>query len=196
MSRVANKIIQAAAGVSGGYSGPLGLTSSIDSISGYRAGWRYRNIDISEYRGATVRPVFHYLSGTSYRGDIQIDDIQIDSTYAYSFEQSAHHSFQSNQTNSSVYTSVVWSTLYAGATAGRWNIDSYGTPSSGTGETSAADGTYYVYVETSGYSLKNSWLRGPEIVLPSDVSNMSYAEARLGANIGSLNVYLDITATA
>ena len=198
MSSVAKKIIQAAAGASRGYSGPLGLTSSLDSISGELSGWRTRsNIDISEYLGATVRPVFHYYSGSSFRGDIQIDNIQIGG-YTYSFESSLQ-SFQcDNSSNSANYTSVSWVSLATGTLLGRWNRDSGGTPSSNTGMTSAANGTYYVYAETSGSGSpgKNFWLRGPEIVLPSDIPVMSYAEARLGVNMGTLNVYLDITARA
>ena len=83
-----NKII--GAGGAGGAGGSLGLTASLDSISGELAGWRRRDVDISEFLGATVRPVFHYVSGSSFTGDIQLDNIQIDGN-TYDFETSVEN---------------------------------------------------------------------------------------------------------
>ena len=180
----------------GGYNGPLGLTASLDSISGQAAGWRTRDVDISLYSGATVRPVFRYISGSDFTGDIQLDNIQIGGN-TYDFESSAD-GFQTDTNNAFTYGAVTWASLGIATTAyGRWIRDANGTPSSGTGEATAGSGTWYVYAETSstGAPSVRFWLRGPEIVLPSDPT-MSYMEARLGATIGSLDVYLYVTATA
>lgn len=59
--------------------------------------------------------------------------------------------------------------------------------------TSAASGSYYVYAEasSSGYPSVNFWLRSPEILLGGNPV-LSYSEARSGATIGSLDVYLDV----
>lgn len=178
-----------------GYSAPLGLTASLDSISGELAGWRTRNVDISLYSGATVRPVFLYVSGSSFTGDIQLDNIQIGGN-AYDFESSSD-GFETDTNNALTYGAVTWASLVTSTAAyGQWARDSGGTTSSGTGQTTAGSGTWYVYAETSssGTPSVRFWLRGPSIVLPSDPT-MSYMEARVGATIGSLDVYLDVTAS-
>lgn len=180
----------------GGYNGPLGLTASLDSISGQAAGWRTRDVDISLYSGATVRPVFRYVSGSSFTGDIQLDNIQIGGN-TYSFE-SGSDGFETDTNDALTYGAVAWGAVSTNTAAyGRWIRDSGGTPSSGTGEATAGSGSVYIYAETSstGAPSVRFWLRGPEIVLPSDPT-MSYMEARLGATIGSLDVYLYVTATA
>lgn len=195
MSKIADLMLMAAGGAGGGgYSGPLGLTASLDGISGQAAGWRTRNVDISLYSGATVRPVFRYISGSSFTGDIQLDNIQIGGN-TYSFETSAD-GFDTDTNNPLTYGSVSWASVGTRtANYGRWIRDSGGTGSNGTGESTAGSGTYYVYAETSstGSPSVRFWLRGPSIVLPSDPT-MSYMEARLGATIGSLDVYLFVTA--
>ena len=63
----------------------VGLSASLDTISGQSSSWSQRNVDITSYAGATVRPVFYYVSGSNFTGDIQLDQIAIDST-TYSFE--------------------------------------------------------------------------------------------------------------
>ena len=99
-----------------------------------------------------MRLVFGYVNGsqgTSFQGDIQLDDIRLDGT-TYSFENTGH-SWQTTTSNTLVsnYSSASFSTLATGTTTGKWNVDSGGTPSSGTGRTDADAGTYYVYAETS-----------------------------------------------
>ena len=67
-----------------------GLSSSLDSVTGQNASWSTRNVDISAYAGEDVKLVFIYTngsSGTSYQGDLQLDDIRLDGT-TYSFEAS------------------------------------------------------------------------------------------------------------
>ena len=170
----------------------LGLSSSLDTVSGQLDGWRQRTVDISAYAGATVRLVFNYTNGNSFTGDIQLDLINIDGN-SYSFEN-VGHSFQTSASGESTYAGVSWQNLATGTTNARWNVDSGGTGSSGTARTDAADGSYYVYAETSapanvlGY---NFWLRSPQITLGGSPT-LTYYETRLGASIGTLNVYLDV----
>jgi len=172
----------------------LGLSSSLDTISGQLDGWRQRTVDISAYAGATVRLVFNYKNGpgNTFRGDIQLDLINLDGN-SYSFEN-VGHSFETSASGETTYAGVGWSALSTGTTGAKWNVDASGTPSSGTGRTDAAGGSYYVYAETSspaavtGY---NFWLRSPQITLGSSPT-LSYYEARLGTSIGTLNVYLDV----
>lgn len=176
-----------------GSSYALGFSKSLDTISGQLDGWRQRTVDISSYAGATVRLVFHYVSGSSFTGDIQLDAINIDGN-SYSFE-SGTESFQTSQSGEASYASVSWQALSTGEVGGRWNRDSDGTSSSGTARADAANGSFYVFAETSspGYPSYNFWLRSPQVTLGSNPT-LSYYETRLGATIGTLSVYLDVIA--
>ena len=172
-----------------------GLSDSLDSVSGTSDAWATRTVDISAYAGEEVRLVFGYVNGsqgTSFQGDIQLDDIRLDGT-TYSFENTGH-SWQTTTSNTLVsnYSSASFSTLATGTTTGKWNVDSGGTPSSGTGRTDADAGTYYVYAETSsGANGQGYILRSPAVTLGSSPT-LSYAVARNGGNIGAINVYLDV----
>jgi len=173
----------------------LGLSPVLDTVSGQSASWSQRTVDISDYNGATAYLVFEYTNGASdFTGDIQLDLIEIGGN-TYSFETSSD-GFQKNSVlNVSTYSAVTWTALTTGSSGGgNWFRDSGGTPSTGTGLTTAASGSYYVYAETSspanvsGYKF---WLRSPSVVINSNT--FSYYEARSGASMGTLNVYLDVT---
>ena len=104
-----------------------GLSDSLDSVSGTSDAWATRTVDISAYAGEEVRLVFGYVNGsqgTSFQGDIQLDDIRLDGT-TYSFENTGH-SWQTTTSNTLVsnYGSASFSTLATGTTTGKWNVDS------------------------------------------------------------------------
>ena len=172
-----------------------GFSASLDTISGQSATWSQRTVNISAYAGATVRIVFHYTNGSSFTGDIQLDLINLVGTTFYTFEVD-DDGFETSTNGESTHASVNWVGLTNNATGGRFNRRTGGTPSSGTGLTTAADGSYYVYAETSspanvtGY---NFWLRSPQVTLGSSPT-LTYYEARSGAGIGTLNVHLDVIA--
>ena len=135
--------------------------------------------------------------GTSWRGDFQIDDIrllEVDNTQIqkWSFESSAENwqqlgSFGENYDASTpnddildVINNTNWSTVSTGTSARNWNRDAFGTPSSGTGVSSADDGSYYLYTETSAPATyqTNFWLRSPSISLSSaDWTKLTWAWA-------------------
>lgn len=172
-----------------------GLSDSLDSISGTSDAWLTRTVDVSDYAGSEVRLVFGYTNGsqgTSYQGDIQLDDIRLDGT-TYSFENTGH-SWQTTTSDTQIanYSTASFSTLSTGTTTNRWNVDSGGTPSGSTGRTDADAGSYYVYAETSSSAAGRGYvLRSPAVTLGSSPT-LSYAVARKGNNIGALNVYLDV----
>jgi len=173
-----------------------GLSSSLDSVSGTNASWSTRTVDISAYANEDVKLVFIYTNGTtgtSYQGDLQLDDIRLDGT-TYSFENTGH-SWETTTTDTPVanYSSASFTSLGVGTSSYRWNVDAGGTPSGSTGLTTADAGTYYVYAETSGSGTSgdNYILRSPTVTLGSSPT-LQYAEARSGGNIGTLNVYLDV----
>jgi hypothetical protein len=194
MSDILFKLMAAASHTSAGSGVDPGLSESLDTVSGTNDAWSTRTVDLSAYAGETIRLVFYYTNGANgFTGDLQLDDISVDGN-SYSFENTGH-SWETTTTNTSVYTSASWTTLATGTTAGRWNVDQGGTPSNGTGRTDADAGSWYVYAETSSPANVNGygfWLRSPELTLSGSPGNLSYAEARNGADIGTLNVYVDV----
>ena len=171
-----------------------GFSASLLTISGTNDAWTQQTVDISAYAGATVRLVFRYQNGDGFAGDIQLDQIALDGT-TYSFENQTHSFETSSNDDQGTYANVSWSNLTVTENLdGYWQVDQNGTPSNGTGRTDAADGSYYVYAETSspanvlGY---NIWLRSPEITL-SGSPTLTFYEARNGTAIGQLDVHLDV----
>ena len=68
----------------------LGLSPELDTRTGQYSTSAYEQVNLSSafapYVGSTGRLVFQYVSGSSYTGDIQIDDINIGSSNNYSFD--------------------------------------------------------------------------------------------------------------
>lgn len=186
-----------------GYTGDLGFSSSLFSISTQTSSntWEQHTVDISTYAHATVRVVFWYLQGSSYRGDIQIDDVTIDGT-TYTFE-SGSESFICNQSALAVGTSITTypSTMStvgvatSGSGNGLWRRDLGGTGSSITGSTIdhtlGTTSGYYIYAETSGPSTNRPFfLASPSVTLSANPGNLTFWTSRYGANIGTLSVYV------
>jgi hypothetical protein len=174
----------------------LGLSPLLDTVTGQNAVWSQRIVDVSNYSGVTAYLVFEYANGSSFTGDIQLDSIDIGGNL-YTFDSSVESFERNSNLNSSTYDTTTWTALTTGTSGGgSWLRDSGGTASSNTGLTTAAGGFWYVYAETSnpaavaGYKF---WLRSPSVVINSDT--FSYYEARSGAGIGTLNVYLDVIST-
>jgi hypothetical protein len=181
---------------------PLGLTEALFTVSGSNSAWTTQNVDISAFADHTVRLVFHHelpatAVGFTYLADLQLDDIRLDGT-TYSFENTGHgwQTTTSNvQPNETSYCAATFATLAVGTTAGRWNVDTAGTGSGGTGLPTADVGSYYVYTETSAPVADSDgfFLRSQSTVLGSSPT-LQFAEARSGSNIGTLTVYLDVIA--
>lgn len=173
----------------------VGFTPSLLTISGENNAWTQQTVDISAYAGATVRLVFRYQNGNGFNGDIQLDLIDLDGT-TYSFENQTH-SFETSTNNNGAYDLTNWTAIAVEEdNRGAWQVDQNGTPSGTTGRTDAQDGNYYVYFEASSpanVSGYNGWLRSPEIVL-SGSPTLTFYEARLGVDIGTLDIYLEVTA--
>ncbi|HHG85224.1 MAG TPA: T9SS type A sorting domain-containing protein, partial [Bacteroidetes bacterium] len=73
-----------------------------------------------------------------------------------------------------------------------WTRNSGGTPSSNTGPTSASEGSFYVYVESSSpnYPSKRTILTSPCFALPSAAATLTFQYHMWGAAMGSLNLEL------
>ena len=185
--------------VGGGYT--LGLSDSLLTLTGQDTIWTEKTIDISSYAGATVRLVFYHYADY-FTGDMQLDDINIDGT-TYTFDSNAT-GWQTTTTNtntvvtttaSSTYSAVTFSSVATSTSTARWNRDSAGTGSGGTGltidHTLGTTSGYYLYAETSSPYPCGYWLRSPEVTL-SGSPTLSFWEARYGATMRDCEVYLDV----
>lgn len=148
---------------------------------GSEAGWVYR-IYIGYKNGD---------AGTAWRGDFQIDDINLrDSdnnrvktwTFASSSENWTQldgradigENYNARGLNEDILDVIAepdWISISNGTTAQRWNRDSSGTPSNSTGVTfdSNDSGSFYLYAETTSpttYS-SNFWMKSPQIKFPT-----------------------------
>ena len=176
--------------------------------------WQTVSIPVSAYKGKTVRFIFHYVSGTSYTGDLQIDQVSfpvwmtfinnwagITNTFGTSYFISTSSgsnggNWQTTTTDTSSYAGASWSTVAAGTSALRWNGRSGGTPSGSTGLSSGYGGSgFYVYAEVSspGFSNKNFWLRSGTHSIPfyPGTPYFGFRLGRCGATIGTLKVYIE-----
>jgi len=172
--------------------------TQLRTMSGQSSTWTTYTDSLSSYAGQKGRLVFIYQNGTSFRGDIQVDDINFDGN-SYSFESDTHGWLtSSSSTNTADFTNFekfqnnisTWPTMGSSGSQRRWNRDSGGTPSSSTGLTSADDGSYYIYTEVSGTGSGAFFTAcSPLLQLSSNPGNLSYAVARYGVNIGTFRVY-------
>lgn len=160
------------------------------------------NSNLSEYQGKTCRLVFKYVRGTSFTGDIQIDNVRILqglTTTTYSFENNAEgwETTTLDNTGKEYYQITDWTTLATGTTVQRWNMRTGGTPSASTGLSFATNGSYYVYAETSvsGSSPTTFWLRSPQFNTGFSGTGILFDCARYGATIGTLEVFLEVIRT-
>ena len=168
--------------------------------------WENISIPVSAYKGKTVRFVWHYTSGGSYTGDIQIDNLAVPIYNNYwtqtyynlgtsSFTGSAFLS--TTTTNTSSYATASFGTITQSVIGGRWVGRIGGTSSSGTGLSSGYGGSgYYVYAETSstnGYPYKNFWLRTDPVTLANQVGTpyFGFKLGRYGSSIGTLKIYVE-----
>ena len=170
------------------------------------------------YKGKTIRLLFHYTSGSGFRGDFQIDEIKLPYTIGSGsstfwtqlnigfgsntsfssavFEPTSPYSnlgnVQTTRTDTTSHANATWYDITTGGSALRWNGNSGGTGSSGTGLTTMLG--YHVYAETSspGYSNKNFWMRTPEWDVPNAVGsgNIGFAYGAYGSNMGTLKLYV------
>lgn len=169
------------------------INANVSSFGGNNAVWNEQTVDLSPYAGATLRVVWQYTKGLSFTGDIQLDDVYINGT-TYDFETDGD-GFETSLAGETAYDDVSWSSVINGTTSKRWNRDTAGTGSSGTGlaedHTLGTTSGAYLYVETSGgAAYEVSWLRSPEITLNANPGYLSFWEARYGATMGNVTVYL------
>ncbi len=143
--------------------------------------WLSVNIDMATYVGSSVQLRFNRLTGSTWQADIAVDDANMNTSgggggnacaggvslpYAESFESSIGAWTQSATDDID------------------WTRDANGTPSSNTGPTSGADGSFYMYVEASSpnYPSKSAVLNSPCVDLTSEsAASFNFAYHMYGA---------------
>lgn len=190
----------------GSQSTPGGVTSRLISVPAQNSSvWTQRTANISSYIGKTVRLVILYQSGSSFTGDVQLDDFNIGGNTFDPISQ--NFEVQTTADNSQIasgnldniqsdYDAVSWTTVGTNTAAyGFFVLDAGGTPSGSTGLTSGNTGSYYYYAETSSSgSLNDIWIRSPEVTVQS--STLSFYTAQYGATCGPIYAYLDVVGEA
>lgn len=115
------------------------------------------------------RIVWHYVSGTSFTGDYAIEDISINGVLVDEVTAdlplyltiAADPDGQNTSNSITAFNDSSIITNTTSSVEGRWNINTGGTPSSGTGPSAGLGGSgYYMYTETSSPNNPNinMWL--------------------------------------
>ena len=136
--------------------------------------WDEYTEDLSSYAGQTGRIVIAYKTGSSFRQDIQLDDMELRGTTSGTIDLDPGTSTgrgnwekRTSYTTSLSYPRLFYSSIsISQSTSNRWNYDRSGTPSGATGTTRDVSGStsgYYLYFEGSfpnySTSTRYYWLR-------------------------------------
>ncbi|NRA96041.1 MAG: hypothetical protein HRU14_07510 [Planctomycetes bacterium] len=81
------------------------------------------------------------------------------------------------------------STPWVALASSPWTVDAAGTPSGATGPTAAASGANYMYCETSGTG-GTAEFNMETCAFDTPASTLSFNLSRIGATIGTLNIYV------
>lgn len=119
--------------------------------------------------GVTYRIAWHHVNGADFTGDWALDNITINGVN-FSFETDHDNFITSSGVDTAdsvtAFNNSVLVPTSRSAVTGQWNRTSSDTPSSGTGPSSAQDGTYFVYTEATSPNNGGGmdfWLFSPEI---------------------------------
>lgn len=166
--------------------------------------WKTASVDLSSYAGKPTVVQFEGVRGSSYRGDIAIDKLEFVGggagpgparprpapgagpaprpaprprppaavSKSYSFESSS---------DLNVWKNVRGDQFDWTRRAGR-------TPSSGTGPSAAADGRYYMYIETSSPRRSGHRAMLASTPLAGNVKTLKFAYHMYGRSMGTLEV--------
>jgi len=170
---------------------------TIGTLSGAQGtAWGTETINMSAYSGQSeVRIRFQATTGTAWQGDIAVDDIQMASG-GTGGGPTCGNTISSFPYSESFESGIgAWSQVSGDDLD--WTRDASGTPSTGTGPTTGADGSWYMYIEASGngtgYPNKTAVFQSPCFDLSgvsSPTLNFSYHMYSSGAasDVGTLLV--------
>ncbi|MGG5488302.1 GEVED domain-containing protein, partial [Gaetbulibacter sp. PBL-D1] len=147
--------------------------SSIWNQSGNQGNaWQTASIDLSSYVGSAVQLRFNRFVGGTWQADVAVDDISL--SESGSTGGNGCVSGISSYPYSESFENTIGAWSQSSSDDLDWTVDANGTPSSGTGPSSAAQGSYYIYVEASGqntgYPNKRAIITSPCFDLSAVVS--------------------------
>ncbi|WP_053002612.1 immunoglobulin-like domain-containing protein [Kordia jejudonensis] len=146
--------------------------------------WQTANIDLAAYVGSNVQLRFNRITGSTWRADVAIDNISL-------IDEEIIVEGCSGGINTFPYTESYENTLgdWTQSTADdiNWTVDSNGTPSSNTGPSNAANGSFYIFVEASGngtgYPNKRAVINSPCYDLSNEANaSFSFSYHMFGSN--------------
>ena len=152
--------------------------------------WLTESINLDAYKGSTLELYFEGITGSSFRSDMAVDDICIDGG-----DVEPPCTDISNTQVSEGFEVGFGEWINDTADDLDWLSRSGSTPSSGTGPTSAAEGSTYIYVEASGqntgYPNKIAIIESPCLDISNTVNpTIDYSYHQYGSQMGTL--YLDV----
>ncbi|WP_299223709.1 immunoglobulin-like domain-containing protein [uncultured Psychroserpens sp.] len=166
-------------------------TSIWNSSGNLGNSWQTANINLDAYVGGSVQLRFNRITGSTWQADIAIDDLSL-------VEGEIVVEGCSGGISTFPYTEGFESSLggwtQSGADDINWTRDANGTPSNGTGPSSANEGSFYIYVEASvngtGYPNKQAIINSPCFDLSSQTSaSFSFDYHQFGSsNMGTIDL--------
>ncbi|MFK7920657.1 MAG: T9SS type A sorting domain-containing protein [Bacteroidia bacterium] len=151
------------------------------------AAWNPATIDLSAYASSTIKLRYFGTTAASWQGDIAIDDFSIAEGSTGTTCTSTITSFPYSQS----FESGLGQWSQASGDDTDWTRDSGGTPSTATGPTTGADGSWYMYIESSSpnYPSKVGNFNGPCFDLSSLTDpEFNFQYHMYGATMGTLNL--------
>jgi subtilisin family serine protease len=146
--------------------------------------WYYASASLSAYAGSTIQLRFAGETGNSFTSDMAIDDIVISDVVPCSATITSYPYTESFETDLGDWQQGIGDDF-------DWSRTSGGTPSSNTGPSSAADGSFYAYTEASypNHPSKVAILNSPCFDLTGINSPaMSFQYHMFGATMGKLDL--------
>ncbi|WP_298421280.1 immunoglobulin-like domain-containing protein [uncultured Kordia sp.] len=146
--------------------------------------WQTTNIDLGAYVGNNVQLRFNRVTGSTWRADIAIDNINL-------IDEEIIVEGCSGGINTFPYTESYENTLggwtQSSADDINWTVDSNGTPSQNTGPSNAANGNFYIFVEASGngtgFPNKQAIINSPCYDLTNELNaSFSFSYHMFGSN--------------
>ena len=167
--------------------------TSVWSLSGDQGNaWNSASVDLGSYAGSTVQLRFNGLTGSSYTSDMTVDNLSF-TTDGGSGGGGGGGSACSGGISSFPYGESFESGLGSWSQGSGddldWTRDASGTPSSGTGPSTGADGSYYMYIEASSpnYPSKTAYFNSPCFDLSGESSAFFNFEYHMnGTAMGTL----------
>lgn len=166
----------------------------------------------TQVRGKYGRFVLAYVTGTSFTGDLQLNDFSVNTSSVTSggtsLEIGSNDEWKQGNTLYSVgssytataadiftkyYDQTTWSSLGTSTDGGNWvkRTNGSGTPSSGTGVSTVGTETNYTYFEstTPGFSYKMRLLRSPAFIWDSTNVYARWNQGQSGATMGVFKMF-------